>query len=142
MNRGDLPWQQSMSAWFREHPTVREFAGRALTELPLALRSPLGARIGNDAVWAARVPSGVTGGLPNPRLYVRDAAGKVRETRPDEFINSSAGIARYHPLQSRLGTRAPEDGYLTHANRNAPASNLRTPGERRWWLDRIPGGRD
>jgi hypothetical protein len=54
-----------------------------LRRLPLLLqaipvRSPMGARIGNDTAWAARTPSAITGGDPR---YVDSSAGLAERIR-------------------------------------------------------------
>lgn len=49
-----------MFGWDTSRPG-REFLRRALFELPLAMRSSAGARIGTDHTWASQTPSAVLG---------------------------------------------------------------------------------
>lgn len=78
--------------WDTSRPGV-EFARRALTYLPLAMRSPAGARIGNEHAWAARTPPADTGGMP-PSLagLWMDSFNHFPAT-----ANSSTGLIRRHP---------------------------------------------
>jgi hypothetical protein len=112
----------------------------------LAARSPHGARIGNDAVWAARAPSGVTGGNPSGKFLGNNFHSIYDSSRmlPLRAENPVTGLGfrgdtPLPPTQYNRMLQFFEEG---HANRNAPASSLRTPRERGWWLDNVPGGRD
>jgi hypothetical protein len=152
MRRGDLPVQRDVRDWLKEHPMLKEFGARVL-------QGPVPFTHGT-AAWAARTPfaqrhSAITGGKPvsDPPLWWDDILiPSLREYQAQ--INSSTGLVarNRNSIQSTLGmtnetpvTRAQfdraqrflDEGYT---NRNSPASNLRTPQERGWWLDTIPGG--
>lgn len=159
MDAGRLPPQQAARGWLAEHPTAQAFAER-LPMLPLA--------IGNPAVaWAGRTPGivrgpgslheggpTITGGRPDAPIRMREAIGL--DLLP--ISESSAGLQARFPNTLRIGSRMGYRGgdpmppahynrllrliQQGHDNRNAPPGNLRTPTERSWWLQRIPGGEE
>jgi hypothetical protein len=114
--------------------------------------------------WASRTPSAITGGNRHghvPYDYIPEyAAPHVRA-----IADSSAGLVQRDPRAFTMGPdplgRTPaqlfyrgdssmprrQADHFRRAiveqgpqNRNTPASDLRTPLERAWWLDRNPGG--